>query len=399
MILVRTVRNRVRDESGQILVLTTLLLGALIGAGAIAIDTGFLYSARGSLQQAADAASFAGARMLAENTPADSGTCSPVPNAGTHAAGNAACLSAITNLQDANLSSGAQISWATDYQGQPTRMKVTVSGRAPSILAGIFHVGSTGITVSSAATSDPGSIGAPLALFAENATCTSGGHGGGSRGITVSSNRATINGGAASNGSVNNSNNNEAYSGTVEYGTTCGAPSKGALNGTPATKSLTSPLPDPRTWDAVSICAQPGAHNFNTAQTIPVSANGIYCSTVSLTDNNHGDTETVTLIAPSITISGQSQTLNPFTQNLLAYQTDSSCATRPCGSALEVSDNGSPVVNGDIYAPNQDVLLDGSKLSTTFVEAYDITINSNGFSMTGDGPTVGGVGNRISYAE
>ena len=237
--------RRARDEGGQVIVLTTLLLAALIGAAALAIDTGFLYDSRGSLQQAADAASFAGARMLAQTTPTDSGTCNPLPSALTHPAGNAACVSAITNLQDANLSAGAQISWETDYQNRPTRMHVTVSGKAPSVFAGIFHVGSTGITVFSAATSDPGVSGAPLALFAENPACSTGGRKPIFRGITVESNKSTINGGAASNGSVNNASNSEVYSGTVQYGQACGAPAKGTFNGTPPTQAVSSPQSDP----------------------------------------------------------------------------------------------------------------------------------------------------------
>ena len=38
-------------------------------------------------------------------------------------------------------------------------------------------------------------------------------------------------------------------------------------------------------------------------------------------------------------------------------------------------------------------------MGATFVEAYDIDIQSNNFSITGDGPTVGGRGNRIFYSE
>ncbi len=50
-----------KNERGQVLVLTVLLLGALLGFGAIALDGGNIYADRRSAQAAADSASTAGA--------------------------------------------------------------------------------------------------------------------------------------------------------------------------------------------------------------------------------------------------------------------------------------------------------------------------------------------------
>jgi uncharacterized membrane protein len=50
--------------SGQILVLTTLAMVAIIGFAALVVDIGFMYSARRRMQTAADAAAVAGATAL-----------------------------------------------------------------------------------------------------------------------------------------------------------------------------------------------------------------------------------------------------------------------------------------------------------------------------------------------
>jgi uncharacterized membrane protein len=53
-----------RLQSGQIFVLTSLALVAIIGFAALAVDVGFLYSNRRRMQTAADAAAVAGATAL-----------------------------------------------------------------------------------------------------------------------------------------------------------------------------------------------------------------------------------------------------------------------------------------------------------------------------------------------
>jgi uncharacterized membrane protein len=53
-----------RPQSGQILVLTSLAMVAIIGFAALAVDIGFMYSGRRRMQTAADAAAVAGATAL-----------------------------------------------------------------------------------------------------------------------------------------------------------------------------------------------------------------------------------------------------------------------------------------------------------------------------------------------
>src|SRR5579871_3883438 len=117
------------------------------------------------------------------------------------------------------------------------------------------------------------------------------------------------------------------------YGSTCSTP-QGNFNGTPPTQKLTSPQSFPRTWDAAAICAQAGATNSTSAITITDAfANGIYCSTVSITVNSKV-AQKLTVIAPKILINGShGQDLSPYTQNLLAYQ-NNTCGSPPCSPAM-----------------------------------------------------------------
>ena len=51
---------------------------------------------------------------------------------------------------------------------------------------------------------------------------------------------------------------------------------------------------------------------------------------------------------------------------------------------LTLSDNNSGAI-GDVYVPTGTVKLTGNQLSTSFVEAKDIVITANSFSLIGDG--------------
>src|SRR5260221_14560547 len=57
-------RSRAENRSGQALVLVAIALVALIGFAALAIDVGHAYAQRRQLQNAADAAALAGARLV-----------------------------------------------------------------------------------------------------------------------------------------------------------------------------------------------------------------------------------------------------------------------------------------------------------------------------------------------
>ena len=185
-----------------------------------------------------------------------------------------------------------------------------------------------------------------------------------------------------SDGGINDSNS-YTFGGPGSYNSKCSVP-KG--NFSPLTTN-NGTTPYPATWDttlAGAICGQSGAHvDFNPSDTvdIPANATGIWCAAGSIVDNNNNDTENITLVANQVTISGGHQTLTPFTQNLLFAMTGS--------GTLTLSDNNSGAI-GDVYVPTGTVDLSGNQLSTSFVEAKDITITANKFSLIGDGPNQGG---------
>jgi len=64
MLLKEEAMKRFRNEDGQVLVITVLCMGILIGALGMAIDVGVLFRARRNMQIAADAAAMAGATAL-----------------------------------------------------------------------------------------------------------------------------------------------------------------------------------------------------------------------------------------------------------------------------------------------------------------------------------------------
>jgi Flp pilus assembly protein TadG len=62
--LLNAIRSRTRDDSGQVLAFFALALVVLVGMTALAIDVGYAYSVKRSLQASADAAATAGALEL-----------------------------------------------------------------------------------------------------------------------------------------------------------------------------------------------------------------------------------------------------------------------------------------------------------------------------------------------
>ncbi|HYH03167.1 MAG TPA: pilus assembly protein TadG-related protein, partial [Bacillota bacterium] len=62
--------DKLRSEDGVVMVIAALMLVALLGATALAIDSGRVYLTRSRLQKAADAAALAGAQrlMMTENS-------------------------------------------------------------------------------------------------------------------------------------------------------------------------------------------------------------------------------------------------------------------------------------------------------------------------------------------
>jgi Putative Flp pilus-assembly TadE/G-like len=403
--------GRPREEGGQVLVVAALLLFALIGAAALAVDIGSLYDSKANLQEIADAASFAGAGKLTAASPADSGTCSPMPNQALHPAGYAACSTATQNLTGSNLASSAQINWTTDYLSIPTQMRVKITANSPSLFAGVFHILSSPVTVYSAANITPGSAGAPLALFADDTNCSGG--------LQFLKNNDTVTGAVISNGTLAiDGNESPLITGSASYGgpNHCSGPSASQVSGPITRDPAVQPYPEtfglPTTVVATCctvtqtpICTPgPNVHiSGSTGATIDNTSSGIYCSTGTLTVSP-STTATVTLIAPTVTFPG-----NPgngsSADTLTAYYTDPSN-----GQQLLWYQNGtSPVdfpangnnLTGVMFAPNATVTFDKNNTGSGVIEAVDITFSFNNGAgpYSGTGIPIGQSNPSILYSQ
>jgi hypothetical protein len=124
---------------------------------------------------------------------------------------------------------------------------------------------------------------------------------------------------------------------------------------------------------------------------------GVYCNT-SGTINLVGAQNTagtgVTFEANHITESGGSTLYGPLsngTYGLLLYQTGSDA------SAGQLTINGnSETLNGTIFAPLATVDIKQNNASTGFIEANNVHIEFNNFTITGDGPVVPGTGGGLT---
>jgi hypothetical protein len=77
---------------------------------------------------------------------------------------------------------------------------------------------------------------------------------------------------------------------------------------------------------------------------------------------------------------------------LLLYQTG--CDVAPGPGPLVIAGNGA-TLNGTIFAPCATVDIQNNNVSTGFIEANNVHIEMNNFSITGDGPVVSGTGDAL----
>lgn len=124
--------NRLRNESGQSLLITVLFLGVLIGAVALTLDVGSWYREQRQAQATADAAALAGAQAL----PAD-------PASGMTLAQNYA------NSNGGGVSAG-DITIKSDYEPNDT-VAVDVTRTAPGFFSKLFSIASVDVHATASA--------------------------------------------------------------------------------------------------------------------------------------------------------------------------------------------------------------------------------------------------------
>lgn len=340
-----------RGDRGAVLPFVALLLVVILGMAAFAIDLSVGYQNERRAQTAADAAALAGVQDL--------------PTDPTAAQADAQA-SVNTNLP------GATATITTPYNGNSSEMKVTVTTSSPAFFAKIFGVSSLKESATAAAQVKTRK---PAAFFAADTSCTG-------LGITFQrGNGVTVTGGMRSDGALNVAGG----SGSSYDATTYGGPNHCADNVPPGAFPAGYPQADPTDYpwpidftNSAPACTYSATSYSWTSGSIPA---GVYCATTSITVTNSGGpvSGNVTFIAPTISIAGNNNNLTPYSKNLLIYQTGS--------TPLNITGNN--MQGGWIFAPNAQVVITGNNgTSSGFVEAQDINVTGNNWTMTGNGPNV-----------
>ena len=145
-----------RGERGQILVLFAVALGVLFLAAAIAFDAGMLFLERRDQQNAADAASLAGARYI-QTSSSYNGTCA---GAAGNAAANAACEVALANdFDDATSDENVIVDIPPvdgEFKNFPGFVQVRIEATRAPIFAGIMGQSDWDVGTMAVAANQPG---------------------------------------------------------------------------------------------------------------------------------------------------------------------------------------------------------------------------------------------------
>lgn len=414
------------DESGVVVVLVAIMLVAILGMAALAIDVGSFYRAQRQAQTAADAAALAASQDL------PTGTAAAQTDGTTYATTN---------------DPGATVTVQTPYAGSATKVKVTINTTAPSYLGQLFGVTKAYIS----ATAVAGGTGSttPSAVFAKDTNCNN-------QGVTADGSGYTIIGGTHGNGSVF-INGSSLNMGTLTYGgpNGCSLTSHGSGNtfggGTPTADPNNEPWPidySTMSFPSPPACTYTAASFSYTGSNITLPA-GVYCATqndISLTGSNidasactfvaqqgnitiggsgitvggdmfangpngtiqlngtgisvnsvmestgangqiniNGSTITghATMVATAMQLNGSGIQLAPYPgyKNLTAYETGT--------QDLHISGSGY-LTGGSIFAPNAAITLTGSGTGVGLIEGLDVTLHGSGYQITGNGPPAGG---------
>jgi Flp pilus assembly protein TadG len=270
------VRRVRRKQTGQIFALAAISMTAIIAIAAFVIDVGSWYQVSRQAQAAADAGATAAANDLPGN-PAQASTDA-------------------TTYVNKNIS-GATTTTVTPYNGDSSKVKVTVSINAPTFFAKIFGINSVPVTASSAAKRVNG--GGKWAIFADSTACGSGG-------FNDSGSNITVAGGTRTNSSFTMSGSNNTF-GVSTYGgpNNCSLSKSGSsdtFNGAanPTADATNCPWPEPWPQSAAEIatygigCTFSGT-NFNYSTSNATMPSGTYCYTGSISISGSSNTCTCTV--------------------------------------------------------------------------------------------------------
>lgn len=367
-------------HSGQILLLASVSMIAVIGFAALAVDIGYMYSTRRSMQTAADAAAIAAANALQSS------------NSGSYqtAAADVATLNGFTNGQN-NTTVTVGTPTSGPYSGDSSYVQVSVSRPVPTYFLRVLGYSTLNVAVSAVA----GTVSGTGCVYALNPSASGAISLTGNIGIT------------ASCGIIDNSSSNSALTvtgnatiSTVYTGVAGNYSKSGNVTITPSPKINIAPAMDPLGSIAAPNFSSSYSQLSNTFtgnyqvsgnnQTVTVPPQ-IYSGGVSISGNNAAVTFNGNY-GNGISLSGNvtSVTFNPGT-----YQNGGS------GNSISIAGNAVTTFNASgTYIFNGPLSITGNNRVTlspgTYYGGISITGNANvrfnpgTYILAGGGLTVTG---------
>ncbi len=353
----------------MVLAFVAIMMVVILGMAAMAIDIGSYYAAQRRAQAAADSAALAASQDLPSNA--------------TGAASDA-------TTYGQNNYPGSTVVATTPYNSSSSQIHVTVTGSTPSFFGRIFGLTSETVSASATAGEHGKAMQAAIFAYADGGNCND-------MGILIDKNNAQITGAIQSNGQLTDSGGGNTQIGAGVYNGACTpgfSGNTGHYTTAPFASNPTGYPLDYRNNPPTCTATVSGNYTFpSTTYPNPIPA-GVYCNT-SGTINLVGATGTgVTFEANHIAESGGSTLYGPMsngTYGLLLYQTG--CDT-PAGQ-LTISGNNE-TLDGTIFAPCATVDIQQNNASTGFIEANNVHIEFNNYTITGDGPVVPGTGGGLT---
>jgi hypothetical protein len=334
---------------------------------ALAVDLGSLDQAQRQAQAAADAGALAASQDLPSN-----------PTAAT----SDATTYALKNYP------GAHVSPVTNYGGSADKIQVTVTATRATSFASIFGITSANVSATAVAGGYGKSQQAAIFAYADggtSASCAS------DSGINIQKNNTQISGGIESNGNLTATGCGTTSLASGAYGTAsgCSCNCTASFTTTPYQWAPISYPLDYRNNPPTCTNYLTGAYTFTSAV-----APGVWCDTSGTITLNGATGTGVTFEAIGITVSNGNVSApqdGNGTYGLLLYQTgcDSTAGN------LTISGNAD-TLNGTIFAPCATVTVSQNNASRGFIEANNVNIVFNNFSIVGDGPVVAGTGDGLT---
>lgn len=359
-----------KPESGQAIVIITLVILGLTGFTALVIDVGALYAKRRAAQNAADNASLAGAYAICKGKSVSNAVFGVTTQ-------NGFLNSGPNNIVSYSVppTSGASV-------GDSSYVEVFITADVPTSFAHLVYSGPLVTTVRSVSHCTQGFAGglsAPIVALSETCTDT----------VNISASNLTVVGGVDSNNDIKISGSDNVFDGEVNYVSEVVEPgSNNTFNPPP---EQTTPIDDP-----VGYSIDDYAPGGVKAQQAASAGHYYYCDCkidsgwlidqglydpgtkilaegLYFADNNEivigeGDlrAEAATLVASlgKINISGSNVYTRPYIDGLLAFTDLEISGSSKCGEAVITISGSTNDWGGVVYAPNGMISMSGSANTT-----------------------------------